>query len=232
MARLLHLSDLHLGADESGTAEMPAARLSAVLEAAAGRGPFDAVVVTGDVCDAGAEDDAMSAQQTLSGVAPLLVVVPGNHDRTDVIHRVFGTAGGPLDGWHIVGVATNIAGEPHGDGRPLADAISAIDPDRPAIVAHHHPVHSRSTHRWFTLTNRQRVMAALEARRSPLMMLSGHTHEPYDRTEGAVRFVGAPSTYYGLLHSGDSWALAEHSTGAVVIDIEPTGRSSVEIIAG
>jgi Icc protein len=222
MRRILHLSDTHFGGQNPDVPAEPEARLRAVLAATSQRGPFDAVVVSGDVCDAGSEADAVAVRALLVGVAPVVVAVPGNHDESAVVTSAFGEASATLGDWLVVGVATNVPGQVPGDGRPLADAISRLEqeaPHRPAIVIHHHPVHSRSTHEWFTLDSRGSALEALARRSAPLLMLSGHTHEAFETRVGPVHFIGAPSTYYGLAHRDERWGLSVATTGAVVIDV-------------
>jgi Icc protein len=234
MHRILHLSDTHFGGRNPDVPAGPEARLRAVLAAASERGPFDAVVVSGDVCDAGAEADALAVRALLVDLAPVVVAVPGNHDESAVVARTFGEASGTLGEWLVVGVATNVPAQIHGDGRPLADAVSRLEraaPDRPAIVIHHHPVHSRSTHEWFTLEGRDLVLEALARRSAPLLMLSGHTHEAFEAQVGPVRFIGAPSTYYGLAHGGDGQEVDPGGTGAVVIEVhEDAAATTTEVV--
>ena len=89
---LLHLSDIHFNAEESGTALDPhkLARHELVSDAAAlaaEHGPVDAVVVSGDIADAGGSDEYELALDWLDGLCKeigcdlgAVLTVPGNHD--------------------------------------------------------------------------------------------------------------------------------------------------------
>src|SRR5579875_2590152 len=233
MHRILHLSDVHVGADNPDVPTAPEVRLGSVLAAVSSRGPFDAVVVTGDICEAGAESDARVVRHLLDGIAPIVLAVPGNHDESAVVRTVFGEPAATLGEWVVVGARTNVAGQVHGDGRTLAEAVARLAdhaPDRPAVLLHHHPVHSRSTHPWFVLEHRDEAVDALARRSAPLLMLSGHTHDAFEARDGAVHFVGAPSTYYGIAHDAERWAPTPGATGAVVVECRGDGGSLADFV--
>lgn len=238
MPRLLHLSDTHLSAPGAPSAhpEIDAAgRLRAVLEGTAPHGPYDAIVVTGDVCDDGSIEGARAVHGMLGHLARVVLAVPGNHDTTAAVEQVFRPPSAQVGAWTVIGASTNVPGQVAGDARPLATALAHLDalaPDRPAVLLHHHPVHSPSAHEWFTLAHREEVLAALDRRTAPLLMLSGHTHEAYDEQVGPVRFVGAPATYYGLRHDADRWTHEPSTTGAVVLDLADDGQVDARVITG
>lgn len=92
MARILHLSDLHLLADESRQQLLFRSLLSALRHEVSLGGRFDLVVVTGDVFESALVDrhEAVRAFSWLhrqvmdaAGGALPTVVLPGNHDRRD-----------------------------------------------------------------------------------------------------------------------------------------------------
>jgi hypothetical protein len=58
---------------------------------------------------------------------------------------------------------------------------------------------------------------------APAVLLSGHTHQPYENRIGAARLLGAPSTFYGLRHAGHDWTVGFNLTGARIIDLHPDG---------
>jgi DNA repair exonuclease SbcCD nuclease subunit len=96
MARLLHISDTHLlrPGSESEYPELdPYTQLVTVLAAAVLAGPFDAVVLTGDIADDGSREAVLQARKLVLPVAPVVVALPGNHDRTDVGGGVRNRAG-------------------------------------------------------------------------------------------------------------------------------------------
>ncbi|NYJ73116.1 metallophosphoesterase family protein [Allobranchiibius huperziae] len=231
MARLLHLSDTHLlgpGSTSPHPDIDPEDRLIAVLSAATAEGPFDAVVVTGDISDDGSGDAVRRVHDLVRPLAPIVVAVPGNHDDTDVVAQVFGTALVRVGAWTIRGAATNVPGEVAGRADPVLDLLGECD--GPTVVLMHHPVRSRSAHPWFTLRGAAALEQRLRDHRTPMILLSGHLHQPYEDTVGGVRLYGAPATFYGIAHDGEEWTPHGAPTGALIVDLGEDGTSSARLI--
>jgi 3',5'-cyclic AMP phosphodiesterase CpdA len=72
-ARILHLSDLHMGTREDPAVESALAALIARVEP-------DLVVATGDLTHRGRREQHERAAALLRGLGPAVVAVPGNHD--------------------------------------------------------------------------------------------------------------------------------------------------------
>ena len=88
--RLLHLSDLHFGAED--------VEALAQVAAFAERIKPDAVVVSGDLTQTGAKREFEAARDWLRTIKSKSIVTPGNHDTPvlDMTARVFG----PFDRYH------------------------------------------------------------------------------------------------------------------------------------
>ncbi|MBO1754900.1 metallophosphoesterase [Allobranchiibius sp. CTAmp26] len=231
MPRLLHLSDTHLlgpGSTSPHPHIDPEARLTAVLAAATAAGPFDAVVVTGDLADDGSDEAVQRVRDFVRPLAPIVVAAPGNHDVTDVVAQAFGTDPVRVGAWQIRAAATNVPGEVAGRADPVLDLLDECE--GPTVVLMHHPVRSRSTHPWFTLRGASQLEQRLRDHRSPLVMLSGHLHQAFDGTVGGTRLYGAPATFYGIAHDGDEWTPHGAPTGALVVDLDDEGSSRAHLI--
>lgn len=233
MTRLLHLSDTHLHAPGAATLHPQVdtrARLGEVLDRVRAYGPFDAVVVTGDVCDDGSEVGARAVRQLVEALAPVVLAVPGNHDLAEPVRAAFGEPVAEVGPWLLVGIETQVEGEVAGVGDGVAPALAEIG-DRPAVLLMHHPLESRSAHEWFTLAGRDAAVAAVERHTAPLVVLSGHTHEAYAARCGTARLFGAPATYYSIRHDEDSFefVLADYGASVLTLDDE-TYEPSVEVV--
>jgi 3',5'-cyclic-AMP phosphodiesterase len=148
MVLLAQVSDLHIDGGEERVAR--AERVMGYL--AALPRPVDAVLVTGDIADHGAPAEYQVARELLGGPAPVLAC-PGNHDRRAGFRRVLlgdpSGGDGPvnqvhhLDGVTVVLCDSTVPGQDGGylDDQTIAwlDAALAAAPDRPALVAMHHP---------------------------------------------------------------------------------------------
>jgi 3',5'-cyclic-AMP phosphodiesterase len=233
VTRLLHLSDTHLHAPGASTLHPEVdvrGRLSQVLDRVRAYGPFDAVVVTGDVCDDGSDVGARAVREAIGDLAPVVLAVPGNHDLPGPVREAFGTARAEVGPWLLLGVETQVEGEVAGVGDAVAPALAGIG-ERPAVLLMHHPLVSRSRHEWFTLGRAEAALSAVERHRAPLVVLSGHTHERFEGRLGTAYLLGAPSTYYTIRHDGGSFefALAEFGAAVVTLDDE-TFEPEVDLI--
>ena len=233
VTRLLHLSDTHLhaaGAERLHPEIDPRARLEEVLDRVRAYGPFDAVVVTGDVCDDGSIEGAQAVRDLVEDLAPVVLAVPGNHDLPGPVGQVFGRPFAEVGPWHLVGASTQVEGEVAGVGDGVLEALHEIG-ERPAVLLMHHSIESRSTHEWFTLGGRDEVVAAVEAHPAPLVILSGHTHEAYEGRLGQAQLLGAPATYYSIRHRGDEFDFVRDEFGAAVVNLDDTALTAgVELV--
>lgn len=232
MPRLLHVSDTHLCGVGATTAhpDIDAAdRLARAVAAVADEGPFDAVVITGDICDDGSVEAARTVHEIVSRCAPVVLGVPGNHDRGKSVREVFGAAEAWLDGWRIIGADTQVEGAVAGIADAAIAQVDELD-DHPTVLLMHHPLRSPSTHPWFTLGGGDLLAERVERHSGPLVVLSGHTHEAFETWLGTAYLLGAPSTYYGLVHTGDTWTYAPERTGVRVVDLGADGLVSTHVV--
>lgn len=148
---VVQLSDPHIGADwgEGDPVATVAATVAAVgaLELRP-----DAVLISGDLADHGADAEYEQVRELLAPIDAPLHALPGNHDDRAALRRRFGIPGadaepvqyavdlGPL---RLVVLDTIRPGEDPGalDAERLAwlDAALAEFPDMPTLVALHHP---------------------------------------------------------------------------------------------
>jgi 3',5'-cyclic AMP phosphodiesterase CpdA len=199
-ARLIHVSDLHVGAHEGPGAEAP---LRALAE---GVVP-DLVVATGDLTHRGRSDQHDSAAAFLRSLGPPVLAVPGNHDiplwpparfthpcreferlweTTEPVHST--------DGLHVVGLSSVRSWRHQSGGlsaeavRRVAERLAEAPPGALRVVCFHHQLANAP---WRTrkrpLARRGEVLAAL-AEAGAELVLSGHVHQATvaDRREFAV----------------------------------------------
>jgi Icc protein len=232
MVTVLQLSDTHLAHDEPdpGDPTSPDAGVRRTLAALGERRP-DLVLLTGDLSN----DGTVTACQRLRAMvehlgAPILATV-GNHDLPGAITEVFGTADtAELGNWRIVVVDTTIPGRDDGqvDVEAFGSRLDAVDP-RPTLVALHHPPVSPSTHEMFHLAGATELLDACAARPHVRGIVSGHLHEAFEGSAGDVALVGCPSSWYAIVHEGDTYRLAaEGFVGAHLFELDDDGTLSWE----
>jgi len=199
MLVIAHLSDTHLDDDPES-----AARTTRMLDYVHGLAePVDAILITGDIADNGAESEYRLAAKLFASPLPVLVC-PGNHDVRGAYRRgLLGVADGgdgPINARHDVGGAvfllcdSSIPGADEGRLEPatldwLAGELATTTSATPVFIAFHHP--PVELHHPFIDSIRLRdpePLAALIATHPQVAaVLTGHAH-----TAAASTFAGRP----------------------------------------
>lgn len=116
--------------------------------------PIDAVLLTGDLVDFGTVEEYERLLDLIGDIRLPIYPIPGNHDEAGALRRAFSSRIElpsnddlsyvvELDPLRLIMVDSTIPGRPHGQMTPerlrWIDAALAAAPDRPALVALHHP---------------------------------------------------------------------------------------------
>jgi 3',5'-cyclic AMP phosphodiesterase CpdA len=145
MTVLAQLSDPHLqaGGDDRGAARALEAAVEAVL---ALRSAPDAVLVSGDLADAGTPAEYARARELLAPLPMPVHVLPGNHDDAAALAEAFGPRApytAALGDGRLIVCDTTVPGRMEGslDRERRAWLEAELDAARghPVIVAMHHP---------------------------------------------------------------------------------------------
>ncbi len=215
---LVQLSDLHViapGRQLSGfvdTGRLFANAVSAIL----GLQPRpDAVLITGDLVDAGGADEYAHLRTLLAPLPMPVYVLPGNHDEVGAFRDAFADHGylpasGPLH-WvvdthpvRLIGLDSTIAGEGGGclDEHCLAwlDQTLGTEPKRCTIVALHHPPFASGIVHMDRIGLSNSVAFEAVIRRHPQVerVLSGHVHRSIQRRFGGTIALSCPSTAHQI----------------------------------
>jgi Icc protein len=210
MVLLAQVSDFHIdGGDErAARAERVMGYLASLPRA------VDAVLVTGDVADHGAVEEYRVARELLRASSPVLLC-PGNHDRRADFRRVLlgdpSGGDGPvnqvhhLDGVTVLLCDSTVPGQAGGylDDETIGwlDATLAAAPDRPALVAMHHPPVTLGAP--FVDDIRQadggRLEDVLGRHRQVVAVLCGHAHTAASTWFAGRQLVVAPGVASTLL---------------------------------
>jgi Icc protein len=207
--RVLHLTDLHLGAGADWTllGQVTRKTLARVLSRARARHwPPDALLLTGDLV----HDESIEGYRYLREVIDDLGVpcycIPGNHDRAELLaaevdpRADLGCRIERLGGWDLLLLDSTVEGSDGGalaaeTLTTLAEALAA-DRQRPAMICvHHQPVPVGS--RWLdtmTISNGEALIEIVDAHSRVRAVLWGHVHQTFDRTQGGTRLLATPST--------------------------------------
>jgi 3',5'-cyclic-AMP phosphodiesterase len=207
---LAQLSDPHIGA---GWADGdPVARLAAAVESVRAVRQPDAVLVSGDLADSGADGEYEQVRELLAPLQAPVYVLPGNHDERDGLHRHFGVPGadgelvqysvdlGPV---RLVVLDTTRPGEDAGDlgaeRLEWLDAELAAAPELPTLVAMHHPPVLTGIPAWdelgLPLADRRALGDVIERHGQVRRLVGGHVHRAITGDLAGRPVLTVPSTY-------------------------------------
>ncbi len=187
--RLIHLSDLHVGAGDERPVEPALRELVASIEP-------ELVVATGDLTHRGGEDQHERAAAFLQGLGPPVIAVPGNHDVPYTVparftqpwalfERHWGTTEPVFeaDGLRVVGLNSarpwrHQSGGLGGEAlERAAGRLREASPGSLRVVClHHHLTGAPWRSRKRPLARRAQALAALVGAGAELI-LSGHIHQ-------------------------------------------------------
>lgn len=232
---LAQLSDLHIGGDENGMDPIP--RLEAVIEAVRSLpNRPDAVLVSGDLTDDGAEAGYRVARELLERLDVPLHVIPGNHDDRARLREAFDLPGAgderinysvAVGDLRIVAFDSIVPGQDPGDFPPeqlrwLDEALGA-EPEAPTLLALHHTPLTTGIPEWDEinlLAPQREALAEVVARHPQLRaIVGGHLHRVAVSTLAGCPVLCAPSTYWQVrpnferdeVHTLDSPGFAIHA---------------------
>lgn len=216
---LAQVSDLHIRAGGAlacrvvDTTPMLCACVRHIL--ALGRRP-DAVVLSGDLVDAGLPEEYAALRELLAPLPMPLYLMPGNHDERDALRSGFPEHAylrqsanfvqyviedHPL---RLVALDTLIPGQTGGElceeRLGWLDRVLARAPQKPAVVFMHHPpfrtlVGSMDKH---ALIGREALEAVIRRHPQVQAVLSGHVHRPIETCFGGTLASTAPSAAHQI----------------------------------
>jgi 3',5'-cyclic AMP phosphodiesterase CpdA len=220
---LLQISDTHLGADWKGVEpdECLLRAVEAILELP--QRP-DALVITGDLTQNGAPEEYERVRQLIAPLDLEPHVLPGNHDLRGAIREAFGLPGdgeehvsyavdlGPLRLVCLDSIVPGIDGGSLDGGRTeWLDAALAEEPERPTVLAMHHPPLSTAlpTFDAIGLAPEWRAELGEVLARHPqvLRVIAGHVHRPIVAELAGRAVLSVPSTYLQAVLKFDPTAI-------------------------
>ncbi len=210
---LVQLSDFHIGGDASIVD--PEARLAATVDAVRALPQVpDAVLVSGDLVDDGSDADYRRVVELLAPLSAPVHVLAGNHDDRDGLARHFGVSRvqgyvqyvADIGSIHLIALDSQVPGSDAGslDGGRLdwLEEQLAAAPDRPTIVALHHPpfaigIASADSIR-LDEVDAQGLTRIIARHTQVQRVICGHVHRVVTGELAGRVTITAPSTYVEL----------------------------------
>lgn len=193
----------------------------------------DVVLATGDLTESGKRKEYKRLRELLEPLRMPLYVIPGNHDRREVMREAFADqwylpAYGPLQyvieefPMRLIGLDTTVDGEAGGtlDAERLEwlDAKLALAPVRPTLIFMHHPPFRTGIKALDALGFRgaAELGAILERHRQIERVVCGHIHRAIE-----MRFHG--TTVCTALSTAHQFALELRQKHPLGVVLQPPG---------
>ncbi len=221
MTKIIQFTDTHIipeGALAYGKVDTAAA-LSATIETINRMlpriGPVDMAIVTGDLTDAGGEDEYRHFLKIMSGLEIPYRVVPGNHDNADNLRRCLPDCGwiprsGPVnwvsafEDFSLIALDSQVTGHPYGHLSEetldfLKTSLSELGA-KPALVAFHHPPVKAGVAPMDRQNLRENapLKEILNAHAGEVRVICGHLHRSVAAMLGGVMCQIAPGTSHAV----------------------------------
>jgi Icc protein len=211
--RVVQLTDCHLFADPQAELKGVVVRETFERVLAAVESDFadaDRLILTGDLTHDEQPATYQFLRDRLASWPGRLRVLPGNHDRRDVMRDVFGERIVPLyernvfmddvAEWRLIGLDSQVPGSLHGElGEAQRGWLRERLSERPArptcLFLHHPPVDVQSP--WLDRIRLFDAESLLELTRSfsqVRAVVCGHVHQEFESAVGAVTVQATPST--------------------------------------
>jgi Icc protein len=236
---ILQLTDTHLYSEPEGRLLGLNTRstLDLVLELAARRlGPVDLILLTGDLVQDESPEGYQYLRQRLEALGTPCYCLPGNHDQSPVMAKVFGGSAVKTETtirrgvWNLVCLDSTIPGEDGGhlDATQLStlqDSLAARPEDPALVCLHHQPVPVGSV--WMdtmALDNPEAFFEIIDRYPKVRGVLWGHVHQEFSVVRNGVHLMGSPSTCVQFLPGSREFAVDELTPGYRWLELHPDGR--------
>jgi 3',5'-cyclic-AMP phosphodiesterase len=237
---IAQLSDLHVGADWEGVDPLLCLQ-NAVEAVLALPTAVDAVLVSGDLTDNGSDEEYRQVRELLDRFEVPVHVLPGNHDDRAALRRAFelpGAPAAPIDyavevgPLRLVVLDSSVPGQDPGaleaDQLRWLDAELGRHPERPTILAMHHPPLVTGSAEWDSINlsaSERAALAEVVGRHQQLRaIVAGHLHRIAASTLAGCPVLSVPSTYLQ--------AVPHFAAGEVEVDGEPPGFALHALLEG
>jgi Icc protein len=226
-AQLAHITDPHVGDDESARALADAVRAVVALDPAP-----DAVLLSGDLVDDPTPETYARVRDLLAPLTMPVHVLPGNHDDRAALRACFDGGSGAgaepyqyvarVGPWRLIACDSTVPGQIPGslDGGRLDWLEAQLDDDRetPAIVALHHPpllTAITEVDQMGLAAGDRTALGELISRHPQVQrVVAGHVHRTMVGDLRGCPVFACPSTYIqGLLDIDGRMALVREPPG-------------------
>lgn len=243
--RVLQVTDTHLFADLSGQlAGVDTERSYAeVMEKVLSEfWPVDLILATGDLVHDGSESGYHRLKSQFEDLAVRTLVIPGNHDNSTVMRRIFSAGrvtwsdSALLGRWQFVMLDSSLAGSaaghlPRSQLQMLEQCLSSHPEHHALICLHHHPLPIGCD--WIdriAVDNGSELFEILDRHERVRGVIWGHVHQEFEATRRGVRLLASPSTCVQFRPRQQDFAIDDAPPGFRWLQLYPDGRLKTSVI--
>ncbi|MCJ8339926.1 MAG: metallophosphoesterase [Pseudomonadales bacterium] len=219
--RVVQITDIHLlpqPGDKYYQVDTAASLEAVIAEINQLEPKVDMVIASGDLSEDGAAATYQRLAKILAQLPVPVYVTAGNHDDPQLMSthlqsaNINITPSAEVANWGFIFLDSQVAGQSHGllSAQQLHDIDSYLshNPDRPVLMALHHPTFTVCPLASCQLQNAGELQQLLLQHNNLRLVIAGHTHN--DETDQSQRYsqYTTPSTFAHATHKQE---LAEHS---------------------
>lgn len=229
MEKILHLTDTHLFAGDTG--ELRGTRTSETLrrvlaDVRSRHTDADAIMVTGDLVQEETAEAYRHFVEKFRDFRIPVLCLPGNHDDPKLMREALTGEPFVLDhrvsigNWDIIQLDSHIPGSAAGEvGEAELNRLEETlrgNAKRPTLVAVHHQPQPVGT-RWLDgvgLRDGESLLACVQHHSHVRGLIWGHVHQAARYDQGTIRMLCTPSTCAQFLAGSDDFAIDEQAPPA------------------
>lgn len=243
--RIIQISDTHLFADESKVlVGVPTQQsLQAVIDLIKREaGEFDFIIHSGDLTQDYSQPSYIRLVDMLSTLNAPMYCIPGNHDDSGVMAKVFPYLKMSNDkhivtkNWQIILLDSHKPNAVEGYLEPkefqfLEKCLTSYPDHQAVIVFHHQPIPVGSL--WLDnlgLTNADEFWKIIARFPKVNTVLFGHVHQQFEKVVNSIKCYSTPSTCFQFKRHQDDFGIEKLSPGFRWVHLYEDGSVQTEVV--
>lgn len=204
-------------------------------------GPFDLILLTGDLAQDPCADSYQRIQQHLNQYTAPCLCLPGNHDDFELMQHHLQRGNVSCNkqwvtkGWQIVLLNSQKSNSPVGrladDELVFLEQALQANHLLPTLVALHHPCFAIGSS-WLDtmqIENSEAFLSLLGHYPQVKAVTCGHVHQEYFKKIGHINFFATPASCFQFTPGSAEFSIAETPPGYRVFHLYPDGGVQSEV---
>jgi Icc protein len=245
VARIAHISDIHLYADQDNSllGIQTSQSFQAVLDLLQAAKPaLDLLVISGDLSQDSSAQSYRNIAKLTAGLNIPIYAIPGNHDNFAVMQDVYPAENISLQkqviikNWQIILLNSQQPQQVSGMLDPaelqfLQTCLSEYPNHQAIIVFHHQPVKIKAG--WLNkigLLNRRKLWQILQKSSQVKAVLFGHVHQRLHGHKNGIAYYSVPSCCIQFKKNSEEFALDDIAPGYRLLQLTADGTIVTRVI--